>query len=507
MSDHAARAGRRRRGGSGPAPRTVHAPTGSSVAARPDPLDDLVEVDRTGLADRLRDIAARYFDGNHYVDLYQDVRRARTNDPKFDLLEHFICHGAQEGRSPSILFDISYVQHRLSRIDRIDVPNTAVFCHFAGTPDVHRFVPNRWFSPWAFRKLYADRYPELDALSDYAVFEFYLDHQDSAALSPNGVFNEERYRRCHPDVAVAVGQGDHRSGFLHYARHGAIDARTSLPGARKHTGPDAPPGEHAWIMCGQGGLTNVVWWFDEAFYLSVYPDVHDLVRRAIVKSGLEHYLVVGFKESRVPCPAMFVHLPQDTGRCAWEYLSEICANVRPDTFTVAMEEACAIHRYLEQRGQSRSARQITDALWPYVTTPRMGGTFDAKRYLAAHPDVAKAVGMTAENAAEVHYREHGVWEQRVTPGSNLFADRSLTFQDMLDWKSGVNFFGPISISSGLGNAARGYIAALRAVGIAVDVYDTSALIRAGLPADLFCAKDLNYLRVRDLPRISVHAAR
>jgi len=40
--------------------------------------------------------------------------------------------------------------------------------------------------------------------------------------------------------------------------------------------------------------------FDEAWYLSKYPDVKDAVRRGVVASGREHYVAQGFYEHRMP---------------------------------------------------------------------------------------------------------------------------------------------------------------------------------------------------------------
>lgn len=40
--------------------------------------------------------------------------------------------------------------------------------------------------------------------------------------------------------------------------------------------------------------------FDEAWYLSKYPDVKESVKRGNLKSGREHYLLFGYFEHRMP---------------------------------------------------------------------------------------------------------------------------------------------------------------------------------------------------------------
>jgi hypothetical protein len=42
--------------------------------------------------------------------------------------------------------------------------------------------------------------------------------------------------------------------------------------------------------------------FDEGWYLSKYPDVKDAVKRGIVPSGREHYVMSGYYEHRMPTP-------------------------------------------------------------------------------------------------------------------------------------------------------------------------------------------------------------
>jgi hypothetical protein len=40
--------------------------------------------------------------------------------------------------------------------------------------------------------------------------------------------------------------------------------------------------------------------FDEAWYLSKYPDVKDAVKRGVVQSGRDHYVSFGYYEHRMP---------------------------------------------------------------------------------------------------------------------------------------------------------------------------------------------------------------
>jgi GT2 family glycosyltransferase/glycosyltransferase involved in cell wall biosynthesis len=455
--------------------------------AAPEPAASLAEPDAPAGPDAVAALIARMFDADCYRMLYPDVGK----DPRADPLGHFTHHGVVEGRTPSVLFDVGYVQRRLAKYEEVELPHTEVFTYYAALPADRRFVPNRWFSAWAFRRLYADRYPEVEELSDYAVFELYLDRHGYAALSPNGVFSEEHYRLRYTDVATAVGQGFVRSAFVHFIVHAAHDRRRNLPGAgdRGAAGSLTPEREVAWLLAGQEGLDPLVWWFDETFYLSVYPEVHELVRRGIVPSGLEHYLVAGFHEGRIPAPRMARHMPSGKVDDPWAFFERLGPIYPVADRLVSMEEACAILDRLDQPGWSGSRRTATETLWSYVEKPQIDGLFDAKQYLAVNGDVAHSCDGDPLRA-EAHWRRFGIREYRVAPGTNLFGDRVITLQDILSWRSGVNFFGPVSAPSGLGNATRGYIAALRAAGVPVDVHDVSSLISPSLPGDLFCAARL-----------------
>lgn len=40
--------------------------------------------------------------------------------------------------------------------------------------------------------------------------------------------------------------------------------------------------------------------FDEAWYLSKYPDVREAIKRGVIASGRDHYLQFGYFENRMP---------------------------------------------------------------------------------------------------------------------------------------------------------------------------------------------------------------
>jgi hypothetical protein len=274
-------------------------------------LDELTSVsdDLENLRDdpddaALRRLSHEIFDPTAYAALHADLRQAVAGDPNFDLPRHYIEYGLEEGRAPSLLFDVGFVQQTLQRIEgRAMTPREAMVT-FAKMPDTDRFVPNRWFRVWSFLALYAEYHPALCDMADYEVFSFYLLGCRDEAFSPNGLFNEEAYRIRYPDVADAIEHGHCRSGFDHFVLNGAIEGRENIPGYGFGLGDAVAPPQRDLVLGNAPDLAPLVHWFDECFYLSVYEDVHSLKRQRRVGAGLEHFIVAGAAEGRVPHPAI-----------------------------------------------------------------------------------------------------------------------------------------------------------------------------------------------------------
>ena len=459
--------------------------TAPSIAADLSPISD-----ETALRAKLSELADRLFDRQSYLTLYPDIAAGSVDNPDY-AENHFRNHGLYEGRSPSVLFDTPYVLQRLMKFDGVQVAHEDAFVRFAAVPPERRFVPNRWFSPWAFRRLYAADHPELAGMSDYQLFDAYATRCCYAAMSPNGAFNEERYRALYPNVAAAVGNREIGSGFLHFVTFGCHESYVNLPAAQlaQNAGND-PRRQAHWLLSGQVGLEKLFWWFDEAFYLSVYPDVHDLVRRSIVKSGFEHFMIAGFHDGRVPSPVSYAQLPADRSIDPWDWCASLPDEPAQGLRLTTLSKACAMLREIDRPGWSGARQTASEAIWPFVSKPMMGGSNALDQYFAVNSDL-EPLGRESETGKR-HWFEYGMREDRMAPGSNLFSDRSITLADALAWRNGVNFFGPVSASKGLGSAARGYVAALRTAGVEVDVYDTDWLNDRKLPPELFCSDDLRF---------------
>lgn len=101
--------------------------------------------------------------------------------------------------------------------------------------------------------------------------------------------------------------------------------------------------------------------------------------------------------------------------------------------------------------------------------------FDDQSYLLANPDVGAAVGWNA-SAAYTHWLTHGRIEGRIGSGLSPYAKRQPLRRSLGEAALHVVFYGPISAKSGLGEAARGYAAALQALSLSIEIIDTTATV-------------------------------
>ena len=83
------------------------------------------------------------------------------------------------------------------------------------------------------------------------------------------VFSKNWYLYKYPDVAKSEYKDD---PYTHYVKYGKSEGRLPLPPIPKE--------------------------YNEADYLELNPDIAAAVEKGIFSSGIEHYLLYGFKDSR-----------------------------------------------------------------------------------------------------------------------------------------------------------------------------------------------------------------
>lgn len=170
--------------------------------------------------------------------------------------------------------------------------------------------------------------------------------------------------------------------------------------------------------------------FDPDLYLALNPDVADRVAEGTVAGALEHWLAEGRADER--------------------------AGRRP-----TVDEPS---HYRARPGDCHPPSEAELA------------AFDPDLYLDRNPDVLRS-GHSRDSALD-HWILHGRHE-----GRTCFPDRSSRRRTdlgrLLERPFGIDFYAPFSARSGLGTAARGYLGAIRAAGIPVQIvnlnYDIGAI--------------------------------
>ena len=171
--------------------------------------------------------------------------------------------------------------------------------------------------------------------------------------------------------------------------------------------------------------------FDSSWYLATYPDV-----RLLNMDPAEHYLWIGQKIGRRP---------------------------RADHSDPVRETH---HNDMPAYDAPLPSPSSGFADWS-----RADGTFDARSYVLANPDLR---GLQNAQHLSDHWHLHGLHEARIGSGVSPYVGRRSWNGILAKTGLKVAFYGPVSASSGLGSAARGYVDALSTLEISLEVIDTTA---------------------------------
>lgn len=144
-------------------------------------------------------------------------------------LEHFVRHGAIEGRSPHPLFDVGYYWRQ-----RPDVRAAGVnpLRHFLESGSTEGIDPHPLFSCRYYQSQFHGRWDRrVNAL------EHYLRWGGQDLRNPHPEFDSRLYLAAYPDVAAAG-----LNPLLHYLLHGAEEGRQRFPAVRLSSNRDRATG-------------------------------------------------------------------------------------------------------------------------------------------------------------------------------------------------------------------------------------------------------------------------
>jgi len=211
--------------------------------------------------------------------------------------------------------------------------------------------------------------------------------------------------------------------------------------------------------------------FDEQLYLALYPDVAAAIQAGKFRSGQQHWMRCGKAEGRFSAlvPEQF-DVPQYFRED--EYLAR-----NPD-----VREALARGQFTSGFDHwvlngMREARSVFELPYPKQANSRVaaatstGLEFDEDLYLFFNPDVARAVRKGSFDSGLEHWQKHGSFEGRAGGALDLVEDRRQFLPLLAKRSPGVNVYGFLSTTSGLGSHIRGAVKALEARSIPFTTVD------------------------------------
>jgi hypothetical protein len=228
--------------------------------------------------------------------------------------EHWICFGRAEGRLS--------VQSRSEAAAHVIAP-----AHLKQMSDL--------FDPKFVRQKYHKALHLPRTATDETIFSAYLASVLEVQCDPSTQFDERYYLERNPDVRASVKARTHHCGFHHWIASGREEGRVYRPRdanpsdiagwkgnpddlraafaalfdaphyAANHTDIATNVGTDAFdhfmrLGLAQGDVPVPHDRFDEAFYISYYPDVGAAKRNGDIPSGYYHYVMAGRGEGRSP---------------------------------------------------------------------------------------------------------------------------------------------------------------------------------------------------------------
>jgi GT2 family glycosyltransferase len=168
------------------------------------------------------------FDEYYYRRRYPDLSDAvlQSNDV-VNGYDHFLRHGAKEGRLGHPLFDPRFYTSALEPEAAAQARASGPFHYYvrrlgASGPEPRTTL---FFDPAWYRQ----RYPRVaEALATgrwSSALQHYLCNDTPAAFDPLPEFGEHFYLARNPSVAESVQRGERRNGYAHYVTHGAAEQR------------------------------------------------------------------------------------------------------------------------------------------------------------------------------------------------------------------------------------------------------------------------------------------
>ncbi len=180
--------------------------------------------------------------------------------------DHFLRHGAREGRIGSLFFDPAAYAAKLSPEEEEQARGVGWF--LAYITRLHdgvgaELATSLYFDPaWYLRK-YRSAAALVAKRTSLSALHHYLTNDAPTQFDPLPEFSEQFYLKQYPDVAAAVRAGSYRNGYDHFLSHGVFERRAPCEA------------------------------IDLKYYVDANAAVRRDLRRGLARDAFAHYLGIG----------------------------------------------------------------------------------------------------------------------------------------------------------------------------------------------------------------------
>ncbi len=234
----------------------------------------------------------RHYRGR-YPDLTDDVLQANSLVNGYD---HFLRHGAAEGRIGHSMFDSRFFVNALDPAAAAQAQAVGLFRYYLRRIETSDPEPRTapFFDPVWYLRRYPQVAEELEVGRWRCALQHYLCNRTPTEFDPLPEFSEHFYLARNASVAESVRRGERRSGYAHFLTHGADEKRAPCEA------------------------------IDLRWYAS-QPRVREDLEQGRAAHAFEHWLLIGQQQGLLSAPSLEERLTEKQAKTLFRRKAQLLA--------------------------------------------------------------------------------------------------------------------------------------------------------------------------------------
>jgi O-antigen biosynthesis protein len=180
--------------------------------------------------------------------------------------DHFLRHGAREGRTGSLFCDPRVYRANLTEAEAAIADSKGWFADYIDRLQAHRdseIACSVYFDPAWYLQRYEDVARAIAEGTYLSALHHYLTNDTPTLFDPLPEFSEQFYLTLYPDIATAIEAGDIRNGYQHFLSDGVFERRV--------------PSEAV----------------DLTYYVDAHRSAREDLQHGLARDAFAHYLAIG----------------------------------------------------------------------------------------------------------------------------------------------------------------------------------------------------------------------